>query len=432
MCGFGVSNVKGLDAVNRYCKRRGPDYTNYTKVNEVWFIHNLLKTQRNSRPQPYSKNDIHLVFNGDIYNYSSSELETILEAYVEYGPYYASKLDGEFAICIVDFSKNQLVISSDVFGTKPLWYSINESEFCVASYAGQIQSLDMKNPQKISANTTMVFDMSSGELKQKVEVKEFSTKQFKNSYDDWFIAFENSIKKRISGPRKVFMGLSSGHDSGAIASKLSELDVDFKCFSIGNNEDHDVLLERYLSMNLDVDMVSVDKELYDMYHKRLYSDFEDIPEFNFKVWASTVGLSIICDYAKKQDHVVYLSGSGADEIISDYGYNGKKIMNNSEFGGLFPEDLNEVYPWKNFFGGVMEENLMRDEYVAGNHGIQTRYPFLDTQVVQEFLYLSPKLKNSKYKSVITEYLEQADVPVSEHKTGFMYGSTITNSTLLWD
>ena len=38
----------------------------------------------------------------------------------------------------------------------------------------------------------------------------------------------------------------------------------------------------------------------------------------------------------------------ADEIISDYGFNGKKIYSHSEFGGKFPKNLKTIFPWKKF------------------------------------------------------------------------------------
>jgi len=63
--------------------------------------------------------------------------------------------------------------------------------------------------------------------------------------------------------------------------------------------------------------------------------------------------------------------------------------------------------------------LNKEEYVAGSYGIETRYPFLDTQLVQEFLWLSSDLKNRQYKAPLTEYLERNSYPFQKgNKTGF--------------
>jgi len=62
-----------------------------------------------------------------------------------------------------------------------------------------------------------------------------------------------------------------------------------------------------------------------------------------------IGLSKVCHHARKDDSLVYFSGTGADEIISDYGFGGKKLTPHSSFGGLFPRNLSSVFPWYNFF-----------------------------------------------------------------------------------
>ena len=39
---------------------------------------------------------------------------------------------------------------------------------------------------------------------------------------------------------------------------------------------------------------------------------------------------------------------------------------------------------------------MKEEIIGGSHGIEQRYPFLDKEVVQEFLWLKPELKNKYF------------------------------------
>ena len=67
--------------------------------------------------------------------------------------------------------------------------------------------------------------------------------------------------------------------------------------------------------------------------------------------------------------------------------------------------------------------LKRQELVAGVHGVEARYPFLDRMVVQErlgksilfsiklrFLWLSADVKNGKYKAPVHDWLERFDYP----------------------
>ena len=94
---------------------------------------------------------------------------------------------------------------------------------------------------------------------------------------------------------------------------------------------------------------------------------------------------------------------------------------------MYPDDLSEVYPWPSFFNSSMESYLAKEEYVAGAYGIEARYPFLDLDVVQEFLWLSPKLKNNKYKAPLQEYLSINNFPFTEgEKVGFSCDKNLRN------
>ena len=103
-----------------------------------------------------------------------------------------------------------------------------------------------------------------------------------------------------------------------------------------------------------------------------------------------------------------MSGQGADEIISDYSL----YPNQSTFKGKFPDRL---FVWDNFYEGCQYSYLGKEEYVAGSHAVETRYPFLDKDSVQEFLWLKPELKNKEYKAPIAEYLRREGYPFDEGK-----------------
>src|SRR5207245_2681819 len=79
-----------------------------------------------------------VIFKGEIFNYvelrceleaqgyrfkTSSDTETIVHAYEEYGISFAHKLNGMFAIAIWDTRKEMLFLYRDRFGVKPLFYA---------------------------------------------------------------------------------------------------------------------------------------------------------------------------------------------------------------------------------------------------------------------------------------------------------------------
>lgn len=426
MCGFGVSNITQLEKSNRFCQKRGPDITNAKVINGIQFLHNLLHITGEVRPQPFAKNDVAVVFNGEIYNYKSfgnysSDGECLIDLYQQHGDRFVSMLDGEFAICLIDFRSNKILIAVDTFSCKPLWYEFRQKDFCVASYNSQLSLLGFNNGRKLQSNRTLIFNLSNYQLISELENRKFNLSQHKNTFDDWLAAFSNSISKRTKNTSHgMFVGMSSGYDSGAIACELEKQKIPFKAYSIVNNENTEVLTARLKKIS-NTESFSLSSQEFQIWKSELNQNCENFTYkgYDIKGDQASMGLSAICDRARKNNRRIYFSGQGADEIISDYGFNGKKIYKHSGFGGLFPENLNGFWPWYSFFDGTQVQYLNKEEYVAGHFGIETRYPFLDNDLVQEFLYLSPKLKNSKYKSCLDEYLKVNGFPYEPaEKRGF--------------
>ena len=83
-----------------------------------------------------------IVFNGEIYNFrelrselqakghvfsSHGDTEVVLAAFEEWGEDCFARLDGMWAIVILDLRRNRLVVSRDRFGIKPLYWTIDDS-----------------------------------------------------------------------------------------------------------------------------------------------------------------------------------------------------------------------------------------------------------------------------------------------------------------
>ena len=98
--------------------------------------------------------------------------------------------------------------------------------------------------------------------------------------------------------------------------------------------------------------------------------------------------------------------------MTDYGFNGVRYGLQSQFGGFWPsdEELRNIFPWENFVNGSQRNYLAKDEYVTGAYGVEGRFPFLDTKVVQEGLYLEAGLKNRYYKAGAQLYMKRHGYP----------------------
>lgn len=428
MCSILFTNKSASASEYKLLQLRGPDATTQVSISGYTFIHNLLSLTGNFTTQPIQKNNIILLFNGEIYNYkdldinAESDSYSVISAYQKYGIDFVKYLDGEYAFVLVDINQQLIIFSSDIFRTKPLFYSIENSDIGISTFQTPLKQLGFSNIKAVEPNTCNIINLNDNTFSS-FQIKQFDLKQYKNTYDDWIIAFDNAIKKRAfqSGDKKVFIGLSSGYDSGAIACALNKLNVDNKCYSIYASENEHIINERKKILK-NVEAIRMTKTEYDKWYSYIQTNCEDFISdqyygYNIKTDKASVGLAYICNKAINEDRKIYLSGQGADEIFSDYGMFGTKIMGEqqSTFGGIFPEDITSYFPWKNFFDGTMEMYIAKEEYVAGSFGIETRYPYLDQNVVQEFLWLSSELKNKFYKSVISEYLIRNNFPIDLNK-----------------
>ncbi|MCE0499672.1 MAG: asparagine synthase-related protein [Methylacidiphilales bacterium] len=442
MCSILVTNksINDLAKVNRYLKYRGPDSTNFVQYNGYNFIHNLLSLTGEFTWQPLfdSENQIVCLFNGEIYNHRAfgefpSDGYSILAAYRKHGLDFPKLLDGEFAIALLDFKNDLLVVATDTFSTKPLWLSIEKQQIGVSSYRSGLTQLGFRTPRKVEANKILAYKLGSFEKIAEAPSVDFNLEQYKDTYDDWIRAFQEAIAKRaFQSPRqKIFLGLSSGYDSAALACELTLQAVDFKAYTVLAAEDPNIIAQRHQRL-AHGQIISLTKSEFSRLKKKIAQECEDYtqPEANGKTYnikgdQGTYGIACICDAAIQDGRKIYFSGQGSDEVYWDTGYNGRSYRNATQPGVWFPDDLKEIFPWPNFYGGSQQMFLAKEEHVAGTFGIESRYPFLDRNLVQQFLNLSPQLKNAKYKATINEYLSRNNYPFLENvKKGFFAGTNL--------
>lgn len=446
MCSFIFTNkaVNDLEYVNEFTKYRGPDHTSEIHNGPYTFVHNLLSITGEFTPQPTISpdNGIYCLFNGEIYNFQdfgkfANDSRCLIPLYQNYGTHFISKLDGEFSIVLIDFNNNLAILATDAFSTKPLWVSTDGKWFGAASYRSPLSRLGFKYIEKVSANTIKVYQLDSWKLKHIQSVNKFDIQnQHKKDFNDWNNAFRESIYKRamLNVREKVFIGLSSGFDSGAISCELLNQKIPFKAYSIQGNENREVLFQRYarLSNIAEIEPIRITSEQRALAHSyivknvenfkyRIYSMSSNYNEFNLSIHDDhgANSLSHVAGCAKRDGRKIYLSGQGSDEIFSDYGFGGKKIYPHSNFGGLFPKNLQQIFPWPSFYESSQVSYLTKEESVAGSYGLEARYPFLDPKVIQEFLWLDYDLKNKWYKSVLYNYFKENNFPFSPNeKIGF--------------
>lgn len=418
-------------------QRRGPDKSTVEKGENFVAIHTLL-SMTGLRTQPIITPKSMLVFNGEVYNdfkkYSNdyNDADFIVRQFEKNGLNAFKEFDGEFAVALYSKNTNKLLLATDPFATKPLYFKLGKNFCLVGSYETTLQVAGAKDGiQQIPSNRLVQIDLSRFKVIKTTHINNFDfSKQTNKSFKKWTKAFQKAlIKRTFNTKHRAYVSLSSGHDSGLIAAELINLKIPFHAYIMTYLEDQEIINQRIKLLkanNISFDIVKPTKEEWQKM-KRFVKNYIDPyllvnPDSTFQNYddprihmiPGTISGSIISEKARSENRLISLSGQGGDEIYADY-YNEYTYSRMSELKGNW-QNINS--PWKNFSGGWNKVFLGATERVSGLFGVEARYPFLDFEVVQEFLNLDPKLKAKYYKSPMTNRMMELDFPFHFKKFGF--------------
>ena len=386
MCGFvGIINnnifsekdlSEKISQLNNLISHRGPDNQEiYVPNSKIAFGFSRLAIQDTSKlaNQPFiTPNKRYVIcFNGEIFNFleikkkinfdnykfqTSSDTEVISALISKYGIVNGLKfLQGMFAIAIYDFEKNQIYLTKDIYGKKPLYYFIHKNTLFFSSEMSpkflKIARDTDTNPNNVNINFFMNFGFFQNHLDKNVEnvhnseivkftfqnnqievnkkkLSEFTNPSlFKSSKSllDFEQTLENSVSRRLISDRPLGLFLSSGYDSNIIAyyaNKLSKKKI--KAYTLGFKNS-----SKFNEINYQNKLI---KENFDFDFEQIYIEHENIKQEVNNI--SSIDLPIadpsffleryLCKQAKKSVDVI-LTGDGGDELFG--GYNRYKFLN---------------------------------------------------------------------------------------------------------
>jgi len=278
MCGIVGSNRSAFDheEVLDSIKHRGGDNQSFTLHNGVYLGHARLSIidLDKEADQPMVFDNIHLVFNGEIYNYktlinkydlpcqTASDSEVLIRLYQRFGFEFLNELEGMFSFCIYDQKEELFFCARDRFGKKPFYYSQEEDEFYFASEIKGIlkmlqtlpefnevalwQYLAFQSPQgentfykgikKLPASSYLIYQGGSLKVKSyysldNIPISHTNEREIIRDVDQ---LLHEAVEKRLVGDVEVATLLSGGLDSSfitALYAKKSKHKV--HTFSIG-------------------------------------------------------------------------------------------------------------------------------------------------------------------------------------------------------
>lgn len=378
MCGIAgyitfsqTAEVSVLEKMIQTLKHRGPDSISFevfnTNTASIGMAHARLSIidLSDRAKQPMTRDEISIVFNGEIYNYkelrnileqkgvvfnSDSDTEVILKAYMAWGIDCVNRFIGMFAFVIYDKPKNKIILCRDRAGVKPLYFYQNNNTFLFASeikafhkhpeFIKQINtdavydfiqfgstpfnSSVYKGVKKVKPGTFLEMNLENKSLNETIywNVEDFYLKPKENlSFNDALIQtesiLESAFKYRLVSDVPVGVFLSGGIDSSLLAGMLQKNSSDkINTFTIGvsdkkyNEASEAKGIASYLGTNhhelfcSERDFIELVPKLTDVFDEP-FADSSAIPTLLVSSMAS--------------QHVkVALSADGGDEAFAGY------------------------------------------------------------------------------------------------------------------
>ena len=418
MCGiYFVKNTGNVDISNNFykIKNRGPDFSILHKINDYYLgFHRLSINGLNTKSnQPFIKNNVYLICNGEIYNFkllynelnikptTDSDCEIIIDLYLKFYDnkdkeqvldFICKKLDGVFAFIIYDANIEKIYAARDPFGVRPMFYN-NSSNLEITDFCSELKGLINLG------NNNSIRQFPPGHFL--VDNKIIKYHSFGNNYFD-IIPFTQineeyvfycrlvkntlitAVKKRLISDRPIACLLSGGLDSSLITSIVSNiLNKQIETFSIGLPGATDLGYAKKVSEFVGTKHTEIIVKEEDFLNE-IPETIKRIESYDTTTVRASVGNYLVAKYISEiSDAKVIFNGDGADELMGGYLYF-KKAPSNLEFD----KEIHKL------LGNIHYFDVLRSDRSVSSCGLEPRTPFLDKTFVNAYLSIPVKYRNS--------------------------------------
>jgi asparagine synthase (glutamine-hydrolysing) len=365
------SSEEMLKSMSSCLQHRGPDGQGilFTSTNNVaiGLGHRRLSIidLSSAANQPMHYDGLHLIFNGEIYNYEEirnslfakghqfnthSDTEVILHSWREWGAEAIHQWHGMFAIALWDEKLNELICIRDRAGVKPLHYYWNEELFIFGSelkaltshpcfkkeinpnaVASFLQYACVSYPHSIYKNT---HKLPPGHLLRfNLSTKQFSVSQYWNVYDYYnkpklSIGLNDTIDEtekilgkafqyRMVADVPVGVFLSGGYDSSCVTALLQKNSGEkIKTFTIGTTDDklNEAPYAKEIAKHLGTDHTE-----YYCTSQEALEIIPQLPLYYDEPFADSSAIpTILVSRLARKEVTVALSADAGDEIFAGY------------------------------------------------------------------------------------------------------------------
>jgi len=406
MCGIFtyIGNKQTDDELINYLNKishRGPDSTNYKRINKKIFLgfHRLaINGLDPESDQPLYNDGIFLICNGEIFNYKTliekfdlkekykthSDCEIIIHLYKNFGINETCKLlDGEFSFVLYDSNTDVVYIARDQLGVRSLYWSWND-DYSELSVCSELKGVPIiKNIEQFPTASYWASD-----TKNIVKYYDFVSKIEKNEPEELIIEnirklFTEAVEKRLMSDRKLACLLSGGLDSttvsAIVASKYEPYTL--STYSIGLKGSVDLYYAKIAAEYFKTNHTTIELS-EDEFLNSIEKTIKQIESYDTTSVRASVGNYLVSLYIKENsDDTVIFCGDVSDEIFASYrGF--YYAENNLDFYSENVKMLNNIQ----YF------DILRSDKSISGAGLEARVPFSDPKFIKYCMSIYPEHK----------------------------------------
>jgi len=293
-------------------------------------------------------------------------------------------LNGMYTFAVTD--GDEVVIARDPIGIKPIYYVEEEGGvyFCsekkgLYDIEGEIKRIP---PGKILRANKDGISIHQG---VRIERPQIDITDFNKAVALYNDALTDAVKGMLRGlsEDKVGMIFSGGVDSVLIAKLISDFGWNLRCYCAGKKDSEDVKNAKKVAkdLGLNLSMIHIDERKVEMILPEIIESIEMEGLLQVEV---AVPMYLAAKAASEDGIKVMFTGQGADELFAGYWWY-KDVVSEEGFLKLHDklwEDIDLAY----------DDTLEREDKVTMAHSIELRVPYLDRNVVQCAMRISPQLK----------------------------------------
>ena len=299
----------------------------------------------------------------------------------------AGMLDGSYVLVADD--KGEIAIIRDSLGTKPVYLAHDDGLLAFASNKKALWQIGMGSVKALRAGTMAIangswiaIDGISPTTREEPQIRGLF-----EATECYQQALVSSIEKRLVDVNEVGVLLSGGVDSCLLAKLLSKLaadkGVDVTAYTAGvrGSEDTDNAQSFAREIGLECRVKELDSCDIEAYIPKV---IEAVEERDLVQVEAGIGIYAAMEMAGEDGIRVVFSGQGPDELWGGYEWY-PKVLEKEGYAGLCQRMTDDL-------SRADIETLDRENKIAMDQGMETRFPYLAPEVVNVALNVIPELK----------------------------------------